>query len=87
MTKFKFGSWYWGLEKSWETSGNIKTFWTNIDISSQQNFTQLSPYKQKHQSKRKQVKNIDLKILRLSLANENESSDSLISKYESILHL
>ena len=52
----------------------------DIDISRKQNFTQLPAHIQKYESKIKQVKNIHLKILRLSSSNEKEKelSDSLI---------
>ena len=61
-------------------AGNIDSFITDIDISSKQNFTQLSAHIQKYESKTKQFKNIDSKILRISPLNEKEKelSDSLI---------
>ena len=67
-------------------AGHIDSFITDIDISSKQNYTQLSAHIQKYESKTKQVKNIDSEILRFSPANEKEKelSDSLIQEDESI---
>ena len=48
-------------------AGNIDTSITDIDISSNQDFTQLLAHRQKHEYKIKKVKNIDTKILRLVL--------------------
>ena len=58
----------------------------DIDINSKQNFTQLSAHIQKYESKIKRVKNIDLKIFRLSspIQKEKELSDSLICEDEYI---
>ena len=51
-------------------AGNIDTSITDIDISSNQDFTQLLAHRQKHEYKIKKVKNIDTKILRFSPPNE-----------------
>ena len=64
---------------------NIDSFIRDTDISSKQNYTQLSAHIQKYERKIKQVKNIDSKILRLSPLNEKkELSDSFIREDESI---
>ena len=67
-------------------AGNIDSFITDIDISSKQNYTQLSAHIQKHERKIKQVKNIDSKILRLRSPNEKERElyNNFIREDESI---
>ena len=67
-------------------AGNVVSSITDIDISSKQNLIQLSAHIQKYESKIKQVKNFDSKILRLRPPNEKEKelSDSSIREDESI---
>ena len=62
---------------------NIDSFIRDTDISSKQNYTQLSAHIQKYERKIKQLKNIDSKILRLSPPNQKkELSDSFIREDE-----
>ena len=62
---------------------NIDSFTRDTDISSKQNYTQLSAHIQKYERKIKQLKNIDSKIL--SPPNQKkELSDSFICEDESI---
>ena len=67
-------------------AGNVVSSIIDIDISSKQNLIQLSAHIQKYESKIKQVKNFDSKILRLRPPNEKEKelSDSSIREDESI---
>ena len=67
-------------------AGNVVSSITDIDISSKHNLIQLSAHIQKYESKIKQVKIFDSKILRLRPPNEKEKelSDSSIREDESI---